>query len=288
MIKTNKEFLVMQSVGGKVHSPTIASPYRISRDGDPLILPATGGISYNVKVGDSCMTWVGDHVEPGVSVKNDNVNENNALMILGCIGNTAKIMTGDAKGATGFVTGGHGGIEHTLVYFDEETLEKLNIDDKILVKAFGQGLKIEGFDDIICMNIDPALLEKMEIKITEDGCLEVPVATEIPPYLMGSGVGSATAFSGDYDIMTGDKEENEKYGINDLRFGDIVLLQDCNNCFGRDYLKGSVTIGVVVHSDCIKAGHGPGVTAIMSCPVSKIKGRKDKNANIAHYLGITK
>lgn len=237
MIKTNKEFLVMQSVGGKVHSPTIASPYRISRDGEPMILPATGGISYNVKVGDSCMTWVGDHVEPGVSVKNDNVNENNALMVLGCIGNTAKIMTGDAKGATGFVTGGHGGIEHTLVYFDEETLEKLNIDDKILVKAFGQGLKIEGFDDVVCMNIDPALLEKMEIKITEDGCLEVPVATEIPPYLMGSGVGSATAFSGDYDIMTGDKEANEKYGINELRFGDIVLLQDCNNCFGRDYLK---------------------------------------------------
>lgn len=288
MIKTNKEFLVMQSVGGKVHSPTIASPYRISRDGDPMILPATGGISYNVKVGDSCMTWVGDHVEPGVSVKNDNINENNALMVLGCIGNTAKVMTGDAKGATGFVTGGHGGIEHTLVYFDEETLEKLNIDDKILVKAFGQGLKIEGFDDVVCMNIDPALLEKMKIKITKDGCLEVPVVTEIPPYLMGSGVGSATAFSGDYDIMTGDKEANEKYGITELRFGDIVLLQDCNNCFGRDYLKGSVTIGVVVHSDCIKAGHGPGVTAIMSCPVSKIKGRKDKNANIAHYLGITK
>ena len=288
MIKTNKEFLVMQSVGGKVHSPTIASPYRISRDGDPMILPATGGISYNVKVGDSCMTWVGDHVEPGVSVKNDNVNENNALMVLGCIGNTAKVMTGDAKGATGFVTGGHGGIEHTLVYFDEETLEKLNIDDKILVKAFGQGLKIEGFDDVVCMNIDPALLEKMKIKITKDGCLEVPVATEIPPYLMGSGVGSATAFSGDYDIMTGDKEAHEKYGINELRFGDIVLLQDCNNCFGRDYLKGSVTIGVVVHSDCIKAGHGPGVTAIMSCPVSKIRGRKDKNANIAYYLGITK
>lgn len=288
MIKTNKEFLVMQSVGGKVHSPTIASPYRISRDGDPMILPATGGISYNVKVGDSCMTWIGDHVEPGVSVKNDNINENNALMVLGCIGNTAKVMTGDAKGATGFVTGGHGGIEHTLVYFDEETLEKLNIDDKILVKAFGQGLKIEGFDDVVCMNIDPALLEKMEIRITEDGCLEVPVATEIPPYLMGSGVGSATAFSGDYDIMTGDKEANEKYGINELRFGDIVLLQDCNNCFGRDYLKGSVTIGVVVHSDCIKAGHGPGVTAIMSCSVSKIRGRKDKNANIAYYLGITK
>ena len=146
--------------------------------------------------------------------------------------------------------------------------------------------EIEGFEDITCMNIDPELLEKMDIKITEDGCLEVPVVTEIPPYLMGSGVGSATAFSGDYDIMTGDSEANEKYGINELRFGDIVLLQDCNNCFGRDYLKGSVTIGVIVHSDCVKAGHGPGVTTIMSCPTSKIRGRKDKNANIAYYMGV--
>ena len=42
MIKTNKENLVMQSVGGKVHSPIISSPYRISRDGKPMILPATG------------------------------------------------------------------------------------------------------------------------------------------------------------------------------------------------------------------------------------------------------
>lgn len=286
MIKTNKKNLVMQSVGGKVHSPIVSSPYRISREGEPMILPATGGICYNVKVGDSCMKWVGDHIEPGVSVRNENVAENTAMMLLACIGNTAKIVSGDAKGATGFVTGGHGGIEHTLVYFDDETLEKLSLDDKILIKAYGQGLKIENFEDITCMNIDPELLEKFDIRISDEGCLEVPVVTEIPAYLMGSGVGSSTAFSGDYDIMTGDKEANEKYGIDKLRFGDLVLLRDCNNCFGRDYLKGSVTIGVVVHSDCIKAGHGPGVTTILSCPTSKIKGRIEKNANIAYYLGI--
>lgn len=286
MIKTNKENLVMQSVGGKVHSPIVSSPYRISREGEPMIFPATGGICYNVKVGDSCMKWVGDHIEPGVSVRNENVAENTAMMLLACIGNTAKIVSGDAKGATGFVTGGHGGIEHTLVYFDDETLEKLSLDDKILIKAYGQGLKIENFEDITCMNIDPELLEKFNIRISDEGCLEVPVVTEIPTYLMGSGVGSSTAFSGDYDIMTEDKEVNEKYGIDKLRFGDLVLLRDCNNCFGRDYLKGAVTIGVVVHSDCIKAGHGPGVTTILSCPTSKIKGRIEKNANIAYYLGI--
>lgn len=286
MLKTNKENLVMQSVGGKVHSPIVASPYRISRDGIPMILPATGGISYNVKVGDNCMKWVGDHIEPGVSIRNENTNENTAMMVLSCIGNKAIVTSGDAKGSIGFVTGGHGGIEHTLIYFDDETLEKLNIDDKILVKAWGQGLKIDGFEDIICMNIDPVLFEKLGIKMTENGELEVPVVTEIPPYLMGSGVGSSTAFSGDYDIMTGDKEANEKYGINNLRFGDLVLLKDCDNSYGRDYLKGSVTVGVIVHSDCIKAGHGPGVTTILTCKTGKIKAKIDKKANIGYYMGV--
>ena len=42
----------------------------------------------------------------------------------------------------------HGGIEHVMIYFDEETLEDLAIDDKILVKAYGQGLAIEGYEDV--------------------------------------------------------------------------------------------------------------------------------------------
>ena len=35
-----------------------------------MILPATGGISYNVRSGDSAFGWSGDHVEPGVSIRN--------------------------------------------------------------------------------------------------------------------------------------------------------------------------------------------------------------------------
>ena len=30
------------------------------------------------------------------------------------------------------------------------------------------------------------------------------------------------------------------------------------------YLKGAVSIGVVVHSDCVKMGHGPGITTIVT------------------------
>lgn len=285
MVKTNKENLVIQSVQGKVHSPIVGgNPYRINQDGVGKIVPATGGICYNVEVGDSCMKWVGDHIEPGVSIKNSDQAENNALMLLACIGNEAKIITGDAKGEKGYVTGMHGGIDHVLIHFNKKVKEKMAIDDIVQIKAYGQGLQIQGHRDIKCMNIDPDLFEKIGIRENKKGILEVPVVTEIPPYLMGSGIGSSTAFSGDYDIMTGDKIANERFGINNLRFGDLVLLKDCDNTNGRQYLKGSVSIGVIVHSNCIKSGHGPGVTVIMSSKASKIKGIIDEDANIVNYI----
>ncbi len=283
---TNKDFLVIQSVQGKISSPRSIFPYRINREGMGNILPATGGITYNVKVGDDCMNWIGDHVEPGVSIKSESKEENSALNMLACIGNKARVITGDAKGAEGYVTGKHGGIDHVLVYFKEEDLEKMAIGDSILVKAWGQGLSITEAEDIKCMNIDPLLFSRLQIKAVESGEIEVPVVTEIPAFLMGSGIGEATAYTGDYDIMTGDAEANKSYGIDSLRFGDVVLLKDCDNTYGRQYLKEAVSIGIVVHSNCIKAGHGPGVTVIMSSKNKRIKGVIDKKANIACYLGI--
>lgn len=287
MLKTNRDKLVIQSVHGKIHSPIMASnPYKISSDGKPMILHATGGITYNFKIGDSCMDLIGDHVEPGVSMRNEDVAENKALTILACVGNEARVTSGEAKGAKGFVTGGHGGIEHVLLYFPEEDLEKMAIDDKIQIKANGLGLEIEGYEDVVVMNLDPDLFEKLGVKENKDGQLEIPVVTEIPAHLMGSGIGSPTGFTGDYDITTGDKEAVKKYGIDKLRFGDLVLLRDCDNTYGRQYLKGAVTIGVIVHSNCIISGHGPGVTSLFSCKTSKIKGIISEEANLANFFEI--
>jgi len=286
MLKTNRDKIVMQSVQGKIHSPISSNPYRINREGFAQILPATGGITYNLKIGDPCIGMEFDHVEPGVSIKAEDDRENSALMLLSCIGNVARVVSGDAKGALGYVTGMHGGIDHTIIYFNDEDMDKMAIGDSILIKSYGQGLKIEGHVDIKCMNIDPNLFEKLAIKEDENGVLEVPIVTEVPAYMMGSGLGSPTAFSGDYDIMTGDEEAVKKFGVDKLKFGDLVLLRDCDNTNGRDYLKGSVSIGVIIHSDCILAGHGPGVTVIMSSKTSKIKGIKTEDANIAHYLGV--
>lgn len=282
MLKTNKDKVVKWSVQGKVHHPT-GGTYRITHEGKPMILPATGGISYNVKIGDSAFGWAGDHVEPGVSMRNENTNENAALMTFACIGNAAKIISGDAKGAKGYVTGMHGGIDHVLVYFDEETLENLSIDDKIQIKAYGQGLQLTDYPDVHMMSIDPDLFEKLGV--TEvNGKLQVPVVAKVPPYLMGSGIGSGNGYSGDYDIMTADTEEIKRLGLDKLKFGDLVLLQDCDNSYGRGYLKGAVSIGVVVHSDCVKAGHGPGITTIMVSKTPMIEGIINEEANIGNYM----
>lgn len=287
-MQINREKLVAISVGGEASHPKSVYPYRITTEGQARVLPGTGGITYNVQIGDSCMGLAVDHVEPGVTVKRADAVENGGLNVLACVGNQAKVVSGDAKGATGYVTGKHGGAEHVLVYFSQDTLENMAIGDKIQIKSYGTGLQIVGHERVTVMNLDPDLLEKMNIVETEDGVLEVPVSVEVPSYLMGSGIGSNTAYRGDYDIMTSDPEAYQQFNLGKLRFGDIVALRDCDTSFGRGYLKGAVTIGVVVHSDCVIMGHGPGITTLLTCKAGQIRPKLVDRANIADYLGVNR
>lgn len=292
MLTTNKDRLVMLSVIGEITSPTYRFPYNVSHDGIPMVLPGSGGITYNVRVGDPAFGWYADHVEPGVSVSNKEgkdeptAPENRGLNILACIGNRARVTSGDAKGATGYVTGTHGGVEHVLVDFQPSDLEKLTVGDKIVIKSYGQGLMIPGHPEIKFYNLDPDLLHEINPSIDKHGMLEVPVVATVPAEIMGSGIGSISTVSGDYDIATADTDKIKELGLESLRLGDLVALMDTDNSFGRCFRKGAVTIGVVVHSNSIIAGHGPGVTTIITSKEGKIKPIIDKNANIAYYLGI--
>lgn len=282
----NAEKLVMQSVMGMVHHPTMLTPFRMDTGGFGHVLPAVGAITYNVKIGDSVYAMACDHVEPGVSMQNPDVSENRALNTLACVGNEATVWSGDAKGSKGFVTGMHGGIEHVLVYFPQEALEKMAVGDKIQIRAQGQGMAIEGFEDTVtAMNIDPGLFGKLGIT-TEGGRLRVPVAAKVPAYLMGSGIGASTAHNGDYDIMTADRAEIVRNGLDRLRYGDIVLLENCDTSCGRGYLGGAVTVGIVVHSDCVRMGHGPGVTTLLTSKTPVIEGVLSAQANLADCMGV--
>jgi len=284
-LKTNTEKLVQIAVSGQVAFARSFGPWEIKHDGQPFMLPSVGGITYNVKIGDLASGFEADHVEPGVSMRREDRDENSGLNTLACVGNTATVISGDAKGETGYVTGKHGGIEHVIVYFPQATLGKMGPEDKIQIRSWGTGLALTDIPEIKVKNLDPDLLAKMDLKVKE-GVLEVPVTTTVPAHLMGSGMGSPSSQRGDYDIMTADPKAYKNHGLDKLRFGDLVLLENCDTTFGRGYLEGAVTIGVVVHSDCLLAGHGPGITTLFTAKTPIIRGIKNQQANIGHWLGI--
>ena len=290
MLRTNADRVVRLSVQGKVAYPAGTRRYAVDAEGRPFLLPSIGGISYNVKVGDSSFGWAGDHVEPGVStlvdVEKRYEYENTSYHFYSCVGNQAMVVTGKAKGKKGIVTGHHGGAEHVMIDFADDVLDKLTMDDKFLVRAWGQGLKLIDYPDIHLTNLDPNLLSKIGIRGVAGGKIEVPVAAVIPGHLMGSGVGSTSMGTGDYDIMTTDRAEIAKLGLDKLRFGDFVGITDHDNVYGRSWRKGAVTVGIIIHSDCLLAGHGPGVTTLISSSKPCISLKVNRDANLGRIMKI--
>ncbi|HEY4675411.1 MAG TPA: DUF4438 domain-containing protein [Candidatus Bathyarchaeia archaeon] len=290
-LRTNIDKLVKISVFGEIASPVLGNVYDISAQGTPMVLPGVGGITYNVRVGDPACGWEADHVEPGVSVENKESDPrrgqgaNTAFNVLSCVGNEAVVVTGDAKGAKGVVTGKHGGIDHIMVDFQPKTLERLMLGDKILVKAFGVGFRLLDFPDIKLMNVDPRVVEALAPKRKRDK-LEVFVTHLVPAAIMGSGLGQNQAYSGDYDIQLFDEKVGEQYGLDDLRLGDLVAILDADHSFGRIYRQGAISIGIVVHTNCVTAGHGPGVTTLFTSSNGKIIPKIDAKANIASILKL--
>ena len=290
MLKTNEDRVVEFLLQCQPGPPKTRGTWGVDHQGTPFLLPSIGGVTLNIQVGDSAFGWAGDHVEPGVSCTADTKkpfeHPNVSLQVFACVGNQARVISGEAKGATGTVLGHHGGSEHVIVDFPREAKEELSYDDKIIIHGRGQGLELVDYPDIKLFNLDPTLLKKMNIEEVDGKKLRVPVTTVAPAASLGSGIGAAHVAKGDYDIVTSDPETVAEYGLDKIRFGDFVALLDHDNRYGRAYRQGAVTIGVVVHSDCLRAGHGPGVTTIMTCATSLIEPVIDPAANMADLLGI--
>ena len=53
---------------------------------------------------------------------------------------------------------------------------------------------------------------------------------------------------------------------------------------GRIYKTGGVVIGVIVHSDCVLAGHGPGAMVAMASKKGLLVPRIDSEANLKNYF----
>jgi hypothetical protein len=285
-VQTNRHRLVAQIVGGQAAPPLLPSSlYDIGHDGVPRIVPSVGGITLNVRVGDSAFAFEADHIEPGVSMRHADEGVNRGLCTFACIGNVATVTSGEAKGARGVVTGKHGGVEHVLVDFAPEVKEKMQIGDAISIRAVGVGLELANAGDVKVFNCDPDLLEKLGLS-QEGERWRVPVARIVPARVMGSGLGRQTVARGDYDIQCFDAQTVREFGLDALHLGDVVAIVDADNSYGRIYRTGAVTIATVSHGSSFIAGHGPGVTTLLTSASGALEPRVDPSANLATILGL--
>ncbi len=91
---------------------------------------------------------------------------------------------------------------------------------------------------------------------------------------------------GDYHINLFDPAMVERYGLDELRFGDFVAILDADSSYGRHYYSGAISIGIIVHGDSYIAGHGPGVTGLLTSRLGQIEPVIDASANIATLLNL--
>ncbi|RKH50071.1 DUF4438 domain-containing protein [Corallococcus llansteffanensis] len=291
--RTNEARLVAVSVGGQVSHPIVrASPYRIGRDGTLRLVPGSGGIVLNRRVGDPAVGLAADHMEAGVSLHNNGREvvgprngPNQALMFYACVGNRARVTTGPIAGAEGTVVGKHGGINHVIVDFTPDVKRRLLIGDRVQLDAYGQGLELPDFPEVRVQNLSPRLLRRWGLR-TARGRLLIPVTHTVPAELMGSGMGRPEGVLGDLDIQLSDPGLVRRFRLGSLRLGDLVAVCPLDYRFGASRRPGTVTVGVVVHSDSQVAGHGPGMTPLLIAPLSRVQLMRQPQANLAFVLGL--
>jgi len=274
------------AVGGRIAAPELMvgmmnNPYIPDTEGRPSVLYGMAGIVFNCRVGDSAYGWEADHIEPGISIAHPMQAYDDAMHYLTCVGNEVVVKSGRAKGEKGVTTGEHARL---LADFEPEALDKLCVGDDILIKARGRGLYFLDYPEIHLKKCSPEFVESLDIREVDDG-IEVPIVAEIPTYMMGSGAELNPDFV-DQDIMSGDREELARLGIDHLRLGDLVALPNADHRYGRGYREGATTIGLILHGDSVLTGHGAGTMTIMTCGNGQIHWRIDKNANLADCMKI--
>ncbi len=287
-VAINREELVMTAVIGQITSPAMdGNPYDVTARGEPFVPVGVGGICYNVRVGMPAFGWAGDQVEPGVSIANASAGANEALNVFACVGNRVQVRDGAAAGAWGTVTGKHEehrAYAHVLVHVDGEALERVLPGDTLLVRAWGRGMRMPELSGVAVHSLGPELWDAWAPELRE-GRLAVRVAAVAPPELMGSGSGRLSA-AACIDVQTGDTEALYQHGLSELRLGDLVAVRDWDAAYFTGYRAGALTIGVVAHGDSRLAGHGPGLTILLSCSDGSIMPVLDPQANIATLLGL--
>ncbi|NUP62644.1 MAG: DUF4438 domain-containing protein [Nonomuraea sp.] len=274
-VETNAARLITQVLSGEVWPPLAdRNGYRVDADGRPFLLPGMGGVTLGVHCGDQATGYAADHLEPGLSIRHREPGANMALQFLTCVGNTVRT----AAGAEGFVIGQHA---YVLADFPEESLAEITTGDAVTVIARGQGLRFTEHPGLVVKNCSPELIDRMAGGTRSDGRLEVHVAARVPAEAIGAGAGMISEFA-NTDLMGAyaGQSADLSLGLEGLRVGDFVVLEDADHRFGRGYRPGHLTIGVISTGHCMLYGHGPGPSSLISGPAEAFHIVEDPDANL--------
>lgn len=268
----------MVAVGGQIAHPVgRANPYRIGNDGIARVLPATGGIVLNHRIGDRCVGLAGSRHRTGRGAPQQSArgsrsprwSQYGALNL--CLRRQSR--HGHQRPLHWPARLSHrqarrrqpcpGGLSSNRAAAFAD-------GDRIQIHSYGLGLRLLDYPEITVFNCAPALLDRWELREL-DGRLRIPVTHLIPAAIMGSGLGKNTVWRGDYDIQLFDSDVRRRYRLGSLRFGDMVAIQHGDARFGPSFRQGRITIGIVVHGDGPVSGHGPGVTVLLSGPIQQLQ-----------------
>jgi hypothetical protein len=121
-----------------------------------------------------------------------------------------------------------------------------------------------------------------------DGRLEVHVAARVPAEAIGAGAGMVSEYA-NTDLMGAyaGLGEDLSLGLESLRVGDVVALEDSDHRYGRGYREGYITIGVISTGQCMLFGHGPGPSSLLSGPAEAFHLVDDQDANLASWYHRT-
>ena len=100
----------------------------------------------------------------------------------------------------------------------------------------------------------------------------MPVAVRVPAAAVGAGAGMVSEYA-NTDLMGAYAGQGEdlSLGLESLRIGDVVVLDDQDHRFGRGYRPGYTTIGVISTGHCRLFGHGPGPSTMPQRPERRVR-----------------
>jgi len=117
--------------------------------------------------------------------------------------------------------------------------------------------------------------------------LKIGVVATVPPHFVGAGAG-LTSEGGSLHIQSTDRAELAELGLDKLRLGDVVAVQDTDSRYNHGYLRGAMSIGIVGQTDGPRAGYGPGMTIVLTAPSGQLGSYSAPGTNIATLLGLVK